>query len=69
MNMENVTEHYAHYVQLLTCVLCYISVLISIDLFIIVHHVLSVKYLEQLVSQMTIGPKLVSYCTLHSDVH
>ena len=38
MNMELVTEYYAHYVQLLTCVLCYISVLISIDLFIIVHH-------------------------------
>ena len=38
MNMELVTEHYAHYVQLLTCVLCHISVLISIDLFIIVHH-------------------------------
>ena len=47
LNMELVTDHYAHYVQLLTCILCYISVLISIDLFIIVHHCM-LEYLSNL---------------------
>ena len=47
MDMELVTEHNAHYAQVLICVLCYISVLISIDLFIIVHHCM-LEYLSNL---------------------
>ena len=48
MDMELVTEHNAHYAQVLICVLCYISVLISIDVSIIMHHCM-LEYLEQLV--------------------